>query len=63
MGKEFTVTSLDDMCALMCDNVIPTQHVYCLRCGRRLKSEEAKQRGYGKVCMQKMQKENKFKLF
>lgn len=25
MGKEFVVNSLEDMCALMCDNAIPTQ--------------------------------------
>lgn len=26
MGKEFTVSSLDEMCDLMCNNVIPQKH-------------------------------------
>ena len=26
---------------------------YCLRCGRRLKTEEARLIGYGKTCQQK----------
>ena len=26
MGKEFVIDNLDDMCALMCDNVVP-KHV------------------------------------
>lgn len=30
---------------------------YCLRCGRLLKSEEAKQIGMGKVCLEKSKKQ------
>ena len=26
---------------------------YCLRCGKRLKSDEARQRGYGITCYEK----------
>jgi len=29
-------------------------HKYCLRCGRALKSEENKERGYGPVCWKKL---------
>ena len=29
---------------------------YCLRCGRRLKTEEARITGYGKTCKQKAEK-------
>lgn len=37
---------------------------YCKRCGRRLKSEEAKARGYGLICFKKLEKEkSKKKLF
>lgn len=36
----------------------------CRRCGRKLRSEEAKQRGMGYVCYQKwMLENNKKKLF
>lgn len=36
----------------------------CRRCGRKLRSEEAKQRGMGYVCYQKwIAKDNKKKLF
>lgn len=36
----------------------------CRRCGRKLRSEEAKQRGMGYVCYQKwMAEDNKKKLF
>lgn len=30
-------------------------HKNCLRCGRKLKSDEARIRGYGLVCWKKMQ--------
>ena len=37
---------------------------YCKRCGRKLKSEEAKARGYGLICFKKAQKEkSQKKLF
>ena len=28
---------------------------YCLRCGRKLKTDEARQRGFGKICALKTQ--------
>lgn len=31
------------------------EHEYCLRCGRKLKSLENRQRGMGKVCWEKSQ--------
>ena len=66
MGKEFVVTSLEEMCDLMCNNILPNEKEYthCLRCGRKLKNEKARQIGYGVVCERKMRKENKTqKLF
>lgn len=30
---------------------------YCKRCGRKLKSPEAKARGYGLICFKKLQEE------
>lgn len=36
---------------------------YCLRCGRRLKSDEAKRVGMGKVCAEKASKKGNYKLF
>ena len=27
MGKEFVVSSLEEMCALMCDNIVPEEEV------------------------------------
>jgi len=38
-------------------------HNRCLRCGRKLKSEEARKIGYGKVCLEKMQKRKTKRLF
>ena len=29
------------------------EHTKCIRCGRRLKSPETKERGYGDVCWKK----------
>ena len=69
MGMEIIIDSLEDMCMLMCDNIIPShksdEHIYtrCLRCGRKLKTEESKIRGYGKTCEQKMRTEIDFPLF
>jgi hypothetical protein len=41
------------------------QKIYpvCKRCGRKLKTDEAKERGFGPVCLLKMQTENKHPLF
>lgn len=38
-------------------------HLRCLRCGRVLKSEEAQERGYGRVCWEKKQKDTQENLF
>lgn len=35
----------------------------CRRCGRKLKTDEAKERGMGIVCWKKSQTENKPRLF
>lgn len=35
----------------------------CLRCGRQLKTEEAKKAGYGKICLKKIQHDKTKKLF
>ena len=35
----------------------------CKRCGRKLKTDEAKERGFGPVCLLKMQTEIKHPLF
>ena len=36
---------------------------YCLRCGRLLKTEEARKRGMGKVCAEKARKQEQMRLF
>lgn len=33
----------------------------CLRCNRKLKNQEAKKIGYGKVCLEKIKKADKVK--
>jgi len=66
MGKEIEITSLEDMCSLMCDNQIPEkprEYQYCLRCGRKLKNPEARAKGYGLVCETKLKKSQKSRLF
>ena len=35
----------------------------CKRCGRKLKTDEAKERGFGPVCLLKAKTENKHPLF
>jgi hypothetical protein len=35
----------------------------CKRCGRKLKTDEARERGFGPVCLLKMQTEKKHPLF
>lgn len=37
------------------------EHLICLRCGRKLKNPEYKQRGYGKICWEKRKKEKHHK--
>ena len=58
--------NLDDMCKSMGDNELPVkQYKYCLRCGRKLKSMQARELGYGQVCYKKIQTQSKLhrKLF
>lgn len=38
-------------------------HPVCKRCGRKLRSDEAKERGMGKVCWEKSQHTSKLRLF
>ena len=38
-------------------------YTYCLRCGRRLRGEESRKRGYGKVCWEKRILDNQENLF
>lgn len=42
-----------------------TEVSYCKRCGRRLKGQESKERGYGPTCFDKIKKErlSRNKLF
>lgn len=35
----------------------------CLRCGRKLKSEEARKIGYGKICLEKSRHKKVKRLF
>lgn len=37
-------------------------HHFCLRCGRRLRSDEARERGMGKVCWEKSQPTNPLRV-
>ena len=39
------------------------EYTKCVRCGRRLKSDEAKERGYGKICWQKHLSDSQNRLF
>lgn len=39
------------------------EHKFCLRCGRKLRSIEAKQLGYGAVCYSKIKNSGKGRLF
>lgn len=48
------------------DNVkitIKKEYPYCLRCGKKLKNPEYRERGYGDICWKKMQIESSKKLF
>ena len=38
-------------------------HVRCLRCGRKLKTEDAKLRGYGPICYEKILSNKQSLLF
>ena len=37
------------------------EYTHCIRCGRKLKTDESKERGFGKVCWEKWNKETKNK--
>ena len=37
----------------------PKEYKYCLRCGRKLKNENARKIGYGPVCEKKSKKRQK----
>ena len=39
------------------------EYEFCLRCGRKLKNPEARAKGFGLVCEQKMKHEAKQRLF
>ena len=56
LKRTMVVNSLEDMCDLMCGSpeLDSDEHEYCLRCGRKLKSEKARQLGYGDVCYRKL---------
>lgn len=36
-------------------------YTHCLRCGRKLKTEESKKIGYGKICLEKAKKSSQIK--
>ena len=38
-------------------------YTHCLRCGRKLKTDEARKRGYGKVCAEKLRQKSDSRLF
>ena len=39
------------------------EYTKCLRCGRKLKTEEARKIGYGRICFEKHKKEKAKRLF
>lgn len=39
------------------------EYEYCLRCGRKLKSEKTRKKGYGDICFNKMKIQQKKRLF
>lgn len=43
--------------------VVPTVFTHCIRCGRVLRSYEARQRGYGVICWEKRNTNEVEKLF
>ena len=64
MGLTIQVNNSNELCDLMCNNIIPQkEYARCLRCGRKLKSEENRQRGYGKICFEKLQVNQTNRLF
>lgn len=43
--------------------MIDKEYEYCLRCGRKLKSDKTRMRGYGDTCFKKMKSDQKNRLF
>lgn len=39
------------------------EHQFCLLCGRKLKKQETRIRGYGDICFEKMKKKQTNRLF
>ena len=38
-------------------------HEFCLRCGRKLKNQQARERGYGNICFKKLKQVEQNRLF
>ena len=38
-------------------------HDRCLRCGRKLRTDEARKIGYGKICLEKVKRDKTKRLF
>lgn len=39
------------------------EYEYCLRCGRKLKSDRTRRQGYGDICFKKMKASHRNRLF
>ena len=39
------------------------KYIRCIRCGRVLKDDESKERGYGPICWEKMSNQKQIPLF
>ena len=39
------------------------EYEYCLRCGRKLKSDKTRKQGYGDICFKKMKTNQRNRLF
>ena len=64
LQREMQINNLNDLCVLMCGKPeVDEIYSYCLRCGKPLRSEESKLKGYGKTCERKAKCEDKLKLF
>lgn len=43
--------------------MIDKEYEYCLRCGRKLKSDKTRKQGYGIICYKKIKVKQKNRLF